>query len=242
MVRGNRPPSGADRSDFRAEDRKHLIVNFHGIGEPWDGVPEGEQPYWCPPAEWPALADCLAELGERADLTVELTFDDGNVSDVDEALPALVERGLTATFFVCAGRLGAPRYLSVDHLHALRAAGMGIGSHGWDHRDLRKVPNAEMVREVSESRAYIGDAVGAEITSFAVPFGSYDRRVLSFLREYPTVLTSDRMAAPKTGWLIPRYSYMRGWGPQQVSQLASVRTNPANLWFRRAVVLYKRLR
>ena len=42
---------------------------------------------------------------------VRITFDDGNASDVEQALPALRERGLTATFFVVAGRLGTPRFL-----------------------------------------------------------------------------------------------------------------------------------
>lgn len=237
-----RPPSGPDRSNAVADTRQRLLINFHGIGEPWEGVPEAEVNYWCPCPEWPAMADCLAEVCERSDVRVEITFDDGNVSDLDVALPALVERGLTATFFVCAGRLGKPRFLSVDHIRTLRAAGMGIGSHGWYHRDLRGVPDADMTREVSESRACIGEAVGQDITSFAVPFGSYDRRVLRHLREYETVLTSDRMPAPATGWLTPRYSYVQGWKPDQVRSLFTVGTNPADLFFRRAVLLYKRLR
>jgi len=35
---------------------------------------------------------------------VQLSFDDGNRSDVGIALPALLERELSATFFVVAGR------------------------------------------------------------------------------------------------------------------------------------------
>src|SRR5699024_4903544 len=38
-----------------------VVVNFHGLGEPWDGIPADEAPFWCPADDWLALADVLAE-------------------------------------------------------------------------------------------------------------------------------------------------------------------------------------
>ena len=52
-----------------------------------------------------------ARRGRRAAATCGSRFDDGNASDVELALPALRERGLKATFFVVAGRLGTPGFL-----------------------------------------------------------------------------------------------------------------------------------
>ena len=55
---------------------------------------------------------------------MRLSFDDGNSSDVEIALPALRERGLPRRFFVVAGRLDRPGSLSRDdvrELHATRA-------------------------------------------------------------------------------------------------------------------------
>lgn len=203
---------------MRAGER--LILNFHGIGEPWEGVPAAERRYWCPTVDWIELADAIAVTGAREGVRIELTFDDGNVSDIEVALPALLERGLRATFFVCAGRLGLPRYLGAQDLRDLRSAGMGVGSHGFDHVDLRRLDPAALRREAAESReALQATGVGA-VEEFALPFGSYDRRVLRQLRGYRRILTSDRGLAA-SGRLVPRESYVRGWRPADVVRMAT---------------------
>ena len=51
-------------------------------------------------------------------------------SDFVYGLPALLDRGLTATFFVVAGRLGEPGFLSENDVRTLVSAGMTIGCHG----------------------------------------------------------------------------------------------------------------
>lgn len=85
------------------------------------------------PVEWfEAIADRLPDKG------VELAFDHGNVSDIKHALPALCRRGITAHFFVLAGRIGAAGYLSAQDVSSLHSAGMTIGSHGVHHRDWRR--------------------------------------------------------------------------------------------------------
>lgn len=222
--------------------RRRLVLNFHGIGTPGDDVPADEVPYWCPADEWPALADALAEVAGSAEVALEITFDDGNLSDVTHALPALVERGLAATFFVCAGRVGAPGYVGVLELAELQAAGMLIGSHGWDHLDLRRLDRAALQRETDGSRHRLSELVGRRITEFAVPFGSYDRRVLRHLRRYRHVHTSDGGRAPATSWVVPRTSYVRGWGPADVRSLAWDPESPPERVKRLAKRLAKSLR
>lgn len=227
------------RSDPGGGDR--LVINFHGIGEPHD-VPDDEVQYWCPATLWPAFADAMANVRDRGGVQLEVTFDDGNLSDIEHALPVLAERGLTAVFHVCAGRIGQPHYLEAGQLRSLRAAGMEIGSHGWNHVDLRRVSDAELVREAELSRARIGEESGGEVTQFAIPFGSYDRRVLGALRGYESVYTSDRSRASRAGWLVPRFSYVRGWQPQDLILLASGRSSLAERLRRRAAMLAKALR
>lgn len=204
--------------DVSTRAGRRVILNFHGIGDPPVPVPADEEPYWCPATEWPGIVDAVAEA-RQGGARVELTFDDGNASDVHHALPALLEQGLTATFHVCAGRIGAPGYLDEPMLQHLRQAGMGIGSHGWDHVDLRPLGEADLVRETRDSRLRIADASGAPVSDFAVPLGSYDRRVLRHLRDYETVLTSDATTAVGDTWLVPRFSYVRGWTDRSVSEL-----------------------
>ncbi len=196
------------------------IFNFHGIGEPVVDVPDAELPYWCPATTWPLLAHQIAGLRDRG-IPVAITFDDGNTSDVEHALPVLVQLGLTATFHPCAGRIGRRGYLAADQLRALRAAGMAIGSHGWSHVDLRRLAAGELAREADASRDALAQASDGPVDQFAIPFGSYDRRVLRALRSYRRVYTSDGEPARADSWLQPRYSYSDGWTPATITRLAT---------------------
>jgi peptidoglycan/xylan/chitin deacetylase (PgdA/CDA1 family) len=114
----------------------------------------------------------LREL-ERA---VALTFDDGYASVAAVVAPLLAARGLVATAFCVAGRLGGrsdwrsraarARVLplaSASELRRLADAGWEIGSHGFDHE-----PGID---RVVESRRLLEEAVGRPVRSFAYPYG-----------------------------------------------------------------------
>ena len=110
-------------------DSYALCLNFHGVGAPQRGLEPGEAPYWISAA---FFQDVLAVVQESRMRTM-ITFDDGNLSDVKICAPALASRGLTATFFALAGRLGSEGSLGPSHLRSLAGMGMGIGNHGHDH-------------------------------------------------------------------------------------------------------------
>lgn len=210
-----------------------VVINFHGIGTPWEGVPADEVDYWCPREQWPELADELAMLAEDG-TAFDVTFDDGNLSDLAEAVPTLVERGLRATFFVCAGRIGQAHYLDASQLRDLISAGMDIGSHGWEHVDLRRVDPPTLARETVDARNKIQEAAGVGVDEFALPFGSYDRRVLRSLKRYRRVFSSDGGRMSPSVWLAPRVSYVRGWRTGDITRMARVHASRLDLWGRRA--------
>jgi peptidoglycan/xylan/chitin deacetylase (PgdA/CDA1 family) len=177
-------------------------VNFHGVAEPPRVLEAGEAMVWLAKDRFLQTLDAL-----RLRRDVCISFDDGNRSDLEVALPALLERDLTATFFVLAGRLGDPQFLGAENVRELHAAGMAIGSHGLHHRDWRRVCDEELAAELSQSRRILEDVVGAPVTQAAIPFGSYDRRVLAQARRdggYARVFTSDGGPARRDAWLQPR--------------------------------------
>ena len=186
---------------------------FHGIGTIETEREPGEARYWVTQDTFHRILDLLPG---RAD--VELSFDDGNRSDADIALPALLERDLNATFFALAGRLDDPLSLSRDDLQRLRSAGMRIGSHGWGHVPWRGLGEADARRELVEARTVLEEAGGVQITQAALPLGRYDRRLLRRLKEarYRTVFTSDRFHARDSAWLRPRYSVTSADTPESV--------------------------
>lgn len=177
------------------------VLAVHGIGRPERQLDPGENDRWVTVAQFEKLLDALAE---RQD--VHLTFDDGNVSDVEIALPRLLERGLTAEFFPLAGRLGERGYLDRDGLRELVRAGMEVGSHGWEPRDWRRLDDRHAHRELEAAPRLLADLCGQQVRRFSLPYGAYDRRVLKRLRAAGAtrVYSSDGGTGRRDGWLQPR--------------------------------------
>jgi peptidoglycan/xylan/chitin deacetylase (PgdA/CDA1 family) len=180
---------------------RQFILNFHGIGAVPDHVGAVEREFWL---ERDLYESILDEVRGRDD--VAITFDDGNRSDADIGLPALAERGLRATFFVLADRIGERTYLGDDQIRELAESGMGVGSHGAAHRSWRSLADDELRREVDGAREAIESALGGPVAEASCPFGEYDRSVLGALRRagFERVYTSDGGWADSGAWLQPR--------------------------------------
>jgi peptidoglycan/xylan/chitin deacetylase (PgdA/CDA1 family) len=219
--------------------RRALFINFHGLGEPRRQLLPGEEAFWLPRE---ILDVWLAQAAQYPQ--VQITFDDGNVSDFEIALPCLKARGITAQFFVCAGHLDHPGHLAVGQLRELAAAGMGIGNHGMFHRDWRSLDDPTLLQEIVDARDRLENLIGRKISRAACPFGSYDRRVLRALRQagYERVYTSDGGWAKAKNWIYPRNSVCRSDSGAVVDHL--LREKPIGFaasvrWLKRTV---KRLR
>jgi peptidoglycan/xylan/chitin deacetylase (PgdA/CDA1 family) len=211
-------------------------LTFHGIGSPRRALEQNEDAVW---VSLERLLSVLDSLAGRDD--VRITFDDGNASDLELALPALRERGLTATFFVVADRLGAPGFLAPADLRTLAGAGMAIGCHGMHHRPWRALDDADLHEELVEAKRAIEFAVERPVATAACPFGSYDRRSLRALRRagYERVYTSDRGVAQAGDWLQAR-STVSERGP--LAAILSPETSSYAVLRRRAKLTVKRWR
>ncbi len=178
-------------------------LTIHGIGPPCRELEPGDDLTWVSVAQFERVLDAVTD---RSD--VRITFDDGNNSDVEIALPRLVDRGLSAEFFLLAGMLGERG--RVDHcgVRALLDAGMTIGSHGWSHRDWRRVDKAQARQELDDAHRVLADLTGHPVSRVAIPFGSYDRHVLRRLRaaDVTRAYTSDGGFAQPDAWLQARTS------------------------------------
>ena len=123
---------------------------------------------------------------------VGITFDDGYVNVLEAALPELQRHGFTATMFVISGRLGGSNewdegpswpLMSGSQVRELAAAGMEIGSHSATHVRLAGIDAGQLEAEVNESKANIGELVGAPIRGFAYPYGSMDAAARHAVRD-----------------------------------------------------------
>ena len=216
-----------------------LNLTFHGIGTPARELEPGEADVWVSREQFEAVLDRAATLGG-----VRITFDDGNKSDLELALPALRRRSLTATFFVVAGRLGETEFLDGDDVRALRDADMTIGCHGMHHRPWRTLDDAELERELVEARGVLEEVVDVPVTQAACPFGSYNRRVLRALRRsgYAEVHTSDRGLARPGDWMQARNTVHSGDDGRMLDRILAAHGSRPRALRHRARLVAKRLR
>jgi hypothetical protein len=219
-----------------ANTGERLILHFHGLGPIPDWINPQERNYWCSEQRFTAILDAICALSRV--MPIEMTFDDGNISDAVIALPALLHRDITATFFICAGRIGLPGYLDASAMKDLASAGMAIGSHGWEHVDWRRVNDAVLDVEIDAARDKIADVIGRPIDKVAIPFGSYDRRVVRRLRrsDIKTVFTSDGGRAPLTGWMLPRDVFRTSWDDDRTLIELATRPLSGAASFRRSII------
>lgn len=144
------------------------------------------------------LSEVVGALGGGAALprrAVVITFDDAYEDFCEQALPALLARGFTATLFAVSGQVGKTNawdqargepsrpILSWARLREVAAAGIEIGSHSRSHPDLRSLPDQELGEECRRSRLELEDGLGRAVRYFAYPHGRYDGRVKVAVRE-----------------------------------------------------------
>ncbi len=193
-----------------------IIITFHGVGPIKRELDAGESSCWLDYSTLEAVLDLV-----KGQQHVRLTVDDGNASDYELILPALRRRGLNATFFVCSSRVDAPTFLTQTQLSELLSEGMAIGSHGADHCSWRKLSSSEIEPQLRGSRVALEKISGGPILSAACPFGAYDCRVLSNLRQagYSHVYTSDGGRSTESQWIRARTTVTRSTSLKDIQQL-----------------------
>jgi peptidoglycan/xylan/chitin deacetylase (PgdA/CDA1 family) len=120
------------------------------------------------------LANDLQARVKPPERTFVITIDDGWDDGYTYALPVLAQHGFLATYFVIAGRIDRPGFLTSAHLQALIAAGDEIGDHTMDHVDLATQPAANLTYEIDAAAARIAQVTGHWPESFAYPSGIVD--------------------------------------------------------------------
>ncbi len=119
---------------------------------------------------------------------VAITFDDGFRNNYEGAVRPLLDRRMTASWYVVSDFVGGiaswvdgdrreREILTEAELRAMIAAGLEIGSHTRRHLDLTKAAPEEIESEVAGSKRDLEDRLSAPIRTFAYPYGRFNGRV-----------------------------------------------------------------
>jgi peptidoglycan/xylan/chitin deacetylase (PgdA/CDA1 family) len=135
---------------------------------------------------------------------ISLTFDDGRLDNYDTVLPILWQRKVPAVFYVCPGLVGRSVYFSRtarvcstvprpgwlkfelmnwSQLREICSAGFQIGCHADSHAHLPDCDDGKLAKEIVSSKERLEQKLQCAVTSFAYPWGGFDRRVFRLLRD-----------------------------------------------------------
>ena len=162
------------------------------------------------------LLDTAPSVVERLPISYYLTFDDGNSSDADIALPLLLEMNCSATFFLIADKINTPNFISYSQARELVNSGMALGSHSVTHRDMRMLTSLQQREELLSSKMRIEDKVGYSVKYFSFPYGKFNSELVQMALNcgYEKVCTSRHGIVQFPCAVLPRNSIngAMSWG------------------------------
>jgi peptidoglycan/xylan/chitin deacetylase (PgdA/CDA1 family) len=162
----------------------------------------------------PALLAAVAGQGRLPARTVALSFDDGNATDHEEALPALVRRGYDAAFFITPAWVGTSGYMDWSQVRELASAGMTVGAHGLDHTLLSTLSGDQLRLHLREARRLLEARLGHAPETLSLPGGAggYEAVAAARAEGFRFVFDSRprRLGAERPVSALPRFAVRRG--------------------------------
>lgn len=129
----------------------------------------------------------LGVSAEQGGKLIALTFDDGpHSADTSALLDGLKERNVKVTFFT----LGENASYNQELIRRAYSDGHEIACHSWNHPNLVKLADEQVISQVEDSMAVLDEACGTDSSYlFRPPYGSADERVRSLI-QYPMIIWS----------------------------------------------------
>jgi peptidoglycan/xylan/chitin deacetylase (PgdA/CDA1 family) len=124
---------------------------------------------------------------------IVITFDDGYRSTLDVAAPYLARFGFGATMFVVTNRIGDTNrwdvedrqqpLLTANEIRAWHDRGIEFESHTATHPRLPTLSNADILRELAESRRALEAIVDRPVSVISYPWGARNEATLDCARD-----------------------------------------------------------
>ncbi|MBA4328758.1 MAG: polysaccharide deacetylase [Polaromonas sp.] len=163
--------------------------------------------------------------GERRGKVVGITFDDGYLNNLTQALPVLQRHGFSSTCYAVSNLLGQTNVwdqgigiaqvplMNGKQLRQWVAGGQEVGSHTQNHVRLLQSDAATALREMTQDKAALEDLLGQPVRHFCYPYGEYAPAHVAMAREagFETVTTTRRGRSAVGGDLLelPRVPVVR---------------------------------
>ncbi len=108
---------------------------------------------------------------------VVITFDDNNLTAYDVALPVMLARKQTATYYIITNKLDTKTTIDRERVKDLVAKGMSIQSHTIAHPVLTAVNMKRLDAELTESKRVLEELTGKPVRHIAYPGTAHNKTV-----------------------------------------------------------------
>jgi peptidoglycan/xylan/chitin deacetylase (PgdA/CDA1 family) len=158
--------------------------------------------------------------GEKQGRVFGITFDDGYVDNLTNALPVLQQYGFSSTCYLVAGMLGKENVwdkefkdphalMSVEQVEQWLQGGQDIGAHTVQHVNLKNTSPTAAKKEVKDSKTALEEVFKRSVTDFCYPYGAYTEEIVQVVRTsgFSTATTTERRvvdAMTDSMFLLPR--------------------------------------
>lgn len=114
---------------------------------------------------------------------IMLTFDDTDLDQFTIAEPTMKKYGFKGVFFIMTVSIGRPNYMNREQIKTLSDQGHTIGSHTWDHQNVKKYQGKDWETQIDKPTKTLEDITGKDIHHFAYPFGLWNPEAIPELKK-----------------------------------------------------------
>ena len=190
---------GASAAEIRAKKQVPILC-YHQIRDWRTTDSRTSRDYIVPPAAFAAQMRMLADSGYHTvspdevmaylnrgarlpSKPILLTFDDTDLDQYTTAYPEMKKYGFKGVFFIMTVSLGRPHDMSREMVRSLSDEGNTIGSHTWDHHNVKKYQGEDWTIQLDKPTRQLEQITGKQIRYFAYPFGLWNTAAIPELKK-----------------------------------------------------------
>lgn len=117
---------------------------------------------------------------------IMFTFDDTDLDQFEVAAPELKKYGFKGVYFIMTvsiGKRGRFKYMDASQIKQLSDEGNVIGSHTYDHKNVKKYVAEDWVTQIEKPSKRLEEIIGKKIEYFAYPFGLWNKEAIPELQK-----------------------------------------------------------
>lgn len=110
---------------------------------------------------------------------VAISFDDSWISQYSVVLPVLESNGIKGTFYITTEPIidGWSDFMTPSQVKEISDKGHEIAGHTITHPHLPNLSQANLIKELTDSKTYLENLTGKKVNSFAYPYGEMNMNV-----------------------------------------------------------------